>query len=142
MKKVFDFIRRIPGIEVITIAISRAYLPNDEFAFMILAAAFRELETIPGISTIRFEPFIRYSIDRSLKAQEYRLAGQDVPIFDIAKAPDYFRVLMFKNRERILVGKQSARWNSFLNSCDIPGHYPGLDPETIKGVSGERVANP
>jgi hypothetical protein len=69
---VLDGILSDPEIERLTVAVSRPYLPDDKFAFLMLQALFAELLTRTEIGEIRFEPYSRYPVDSSKRAQEYR----------------------------------------------------------------------
>ena len=114
IKSVLEFVLELDNLEIITIAISRPYLPSDSFTFKVLYEVLRELFDSSAIGSIYFEPFLKQVNDTSRKASFFKAYGKEVPYFDIIKAPHNFKILLIENRHRILVKQNTKEWEDFL----------------------------
>jgi hypothetical protein len=70
LDRVLDPVLRIPGLQAITIAISRPYLASEDQAHRLLFEALRYLTRVVNLD-IHYEPFVATGEDRSRKAKEF-----------------------------------------------------------------------
>jgi hypothetical protein len=116
-ERVWKFVAECRNLHAVTIAISRAYLKNDEEADELLRLALTASLSLPT-ATIQFEPFEKAGNDRSLRAQELRAQKKEVPAFAVANSSEKLRALLLANRERIAVGTDAAAWEKILGEWE------------------------
>ncbi|HLJ50490.1 MAG TPA: hypothetical protein VKU01_30970 [Bryobacteraceae bacterium] len=115
----------LPGLQAMTIAISRPYLASEAQAHQLLYEALAYLTRIINID-IHFEPFASTGEDRSRKAQDFYRKHMDVPHYDIASAPAVLRSLLLRNVTRIEVGEDREKWNRLLDTWRNEGAVPRI----------------
>jgi hypothetical protein len=116
-ERVWKFVSGCRNLRAVTIAISRPYLADDAQADSLLRLALAASLSLPT-ATIQFEPFEKVGNDRSLRAQEFRAAQQEVPAFAVANASENLRALLLANRERITVRTDAAAWQKLLGDWE------------------------
>jgi hypothetical protein len=104
--EVLDAALSIPGIEALTLAISRPYLRSDEEAHALLTEALRYLVRVVNVD-IEMAPFAETGEDRSILAKSWYAKGQNPPRYHLESAPVSLRTLIVQNRDRI---RGCERW--------------------------------
>ena len=115
LDRVLDRVLRIPGLQAITIAISRSYLASEDQAHRLLYETLRYLTRIINLD-IHYEPFVTTGEDRSRKAKEFYSKRMDVPHYEIERAPGYLKSLLLANASRFEVNESRDRWDQLLMS--------------------------
>ncbi|MBN2353025.1 MAG: hypothetical protein JXD23_10690 [Spirochaetales bacterium] len=105
--EVFRFISHLERVDCIAVAVSRPFLPDDDFADRCVEAALRELLRRPDVPTIEIGVVGPGIPDRSKRARELEAAGLPVPGWDLDRAPTYLKELVRENRKRFLLGASS-----------------------------------
>jgi poly-gamma-glutamate capsule biosynthesis protein CapA/YwtB (metallophosphatase superfamily) len=116
-ERVWKFVSECRNLHAVTIAISRPYLTGDEQAESLLRLALTASLSLPT-ATIQFEPFENVPNDRSLRAQELRSQGKEVPAFALANASEKLRAILLANRERFTVRTKAASWEKLLDEWE------------------------
>jgi hypothetical protein len=123
LDRVLDRVLGLPGLQAITIAISRPYLASEYQAQRLLFETLRYLTHVINID-IHYEPFVTTGEDRSRKAKEFYSKRMNVPHYDIESAPGFLRSLLLANASRIEVDEDRNRWEGLLTRWrthdDIP----------------------
>jgi hypothetical protein len=112
-EKVWKFVTECRNLRAVTIAISRPYLKNDEQADDLVQLAVEASLSLPT-AMIQFEPFEKVGNDRSLRAREFKKRHEEIPAFNLANASEKLRAVMLANRERIVVRRENAAWETQL----------------------------
>jgi hypothetical protein len=140
LDRVLDRVLRIPGLQAITIAISRPYLATEDQAHRLLFETLRYLTRVVNLD-IHYEPFVTTGEDRSRKAKEFYSKRMNVPRYDIETAPGFLRSLLLANASRIQVDEDRARWDRLLTTwhndgriprISLPGDIPADQPFRVK----------
>ncbi len=113
LDRILNFVFNIPGLAVVTVAISNIYLKHAAQGHRLLFLLLRALVEKRGM-TVFFEPFIDDGEDLSREAREFLRRGETLPAYDIETAPDYLRRLLFAHRDRIIVDQAGGRWRRLL----------------------------
>ena len=112
-ERVWNFVAECRNLHAVTIAISRAYLKNDDAADELVQLALAASLSLPT-ATIQFAPFAKVGHDRSLRAREFQKRKEEVPAFELGRATEKLRALLLANRERISVQTETAAWEKQL----------------------------
>ena len=102
LKEIFLFLGKLDNVAFITIAISRPYLPDDEFACRMLEAALAALLELQDVGEIEFHPFSGMSKDRSRRAARITASGFSVPRFTLHQAPRSLKNLIIRNWKKFI----------------------------------------
>ncbi len=133
--RIWNFVIERRNLRAITFAISRPYLKDGDEAHRLLKLALTSALSLPTAQT-EFEPFLRVANDHSNLAKELMARGEKVPAFDVAHAPQDLRARILSERQRIVVRKDTARWQQLLRTWDneaprlhleIKDHQPSTD---------------
>lgn len=112
-ERVWKFVAECRNLHAVTIAISRAYLQDDDAADELVRLALAASLSLPT-ATIQFEPFAKVGRDRSLRAREFQRRNEEVPAFELGRASEKLRALLLANRERISVQTEMVAWEKQL----------------------------
>ncbi|HYY35016.1 MAG TPA: hypothetical protein VE867_01465, partial [Candidatus Binatia bacterium] len=113
--RIWNFAIERPNLHAITFAISRPYLKNEGEAYRLLKLALTSVVSLPTAS-IEFNPFVTVAHDHSNLAKELIAKGEELPTFDLARAPQDLRARILAERERIVVRHDAARWQQLLRT--------------------------
>jgi hypothetical protein len=139
LDRVLDRVLRIPGLQAVTLAISRPYLASEDQAHRLLFEALRYLTRVVNLD-IHYEPFLTTGEDRSRKAKELYSKRMDVPRYEIENAPAFLRSLILANSSRIEVDEDRDKWERLLTKwrsdnviprISSPGDVPADQPFRI-----------
>jgi hypothetical protein len=122
---VLDRVLRLPGLQAITVAISRPYLASEDQAHRLLFEALRYLTRVVNVD-IHYEPFVTTGEDRSRKAKEFYSKRMDVPRYEIERAPGFLRSLLLANASRIEVDEDRNKWERLLTKWRTDGDTPRI----------------
>jgi hypothetical protein len=134
-ERVWKFVSECRNLHAVTIAISRPYLTGDEQAENLLRLALIASLSLPT-ATIQFEPFENVPNDRSVRAQELRSQGKEVPAFALTNASEKLRAILLANRGRIAVRTKAGSWEKLLGEWEkeapavrlaLKNHEPSTD---------------
>ncbi len=112
-ERVWKFVAECRNLHAVTIAISRAYLKDNDEADELVRLALAASLSLPT-ATIQFEPFASVGPDRSLRAREFQKRKEEVPAFQLSRASETLRALLLANQERISVQTETAAWEKQL----------------------------
>jgi hypothetical protein len=113
--RIWNFVIERPNLRAITFAISRPYLKGDAEAYRLLKLALSAALSLPT-AQIEFEPFLTVANDHSNLAKELIVKGEQLPSFDVARAPQELRARLLSERQRIVVRHDPARWRQLLRT--------------------------
>lgn len=106
---------KFPRLAGVSFSVSRPWLQSDEESMRLFAMAFEAVRRFRG-AEIRFEPFVRYGKDGSLKGREIGERGATRPEFLPEHFPAGLRAALLCERARIDVQTEKARWEQLLDA--------------------------
>src|SRR5262249_35156536 len=118
--RIWNFVIERRNLCAITFAISRPYLENDDEAYRLLRLALTAALSLPT-AQIEFEPFLNVANDHSNLAKKLIAKGEKLPAFDLLQASQELRARILSERERIVVRRDTARWQQLLRTWNDEG---------------------
>ncbi len=113
--RIWNFVIERPNVRAITFAISRPYLKDEDESYRLLKLALTAALSVPT-AQVEFEPFLTVANDHSNLAKELMVKGEKLPAFDLGQAPQELRARILSERQRILVGQDTTRWEQLLGT--------------------------
>jgi hypothetical protein len=113
--RIWNFVIEQRNLRAVTFAISRPYLKDEDQAHRLLNLALTSTLSLPT-AQIEFEPFLTVANDHSNLAKKLMARGEKLPAFDLAHAPQELRARILSERQRIVVQRDTARWQQILRT--------------------------
>lgn len=158
-KRVWDFVLKQHNLQAVTFAISRPYLVDENEANRLLKHAFNAPLLLP-LMRLQYEPFAAVANDQSTRAKDLKAAGHPVPSYSVEQAPEGLRAMLLAEKERIIVKRDTSRWETLLQKwqneapqfhLEVKGSQPSTDGvwrvpankrTTIDVLTGSLTARP
>lgn len=106
---------KFPRLAGVSFSVSRPWLKSDEESMRLFGMAFEAVRRLRG-AEIRFEPFVPYGKDGSLKGREIGGRGAARPEFLPQHFPVDIRSALLCERRRIEVRAEREKWEQLLNA--------------------------